>query len=397
MAIEILDINELYDVALSIYAEQYGVNKDQLGKSFQVDSKVFAGIMQSVFLYIHEVQNSAYPTLASGEDLARIGFTNIERYPEKAEYGIYYADVYGTNGDVIPEGTQYVKSIGDADYVYITDSDFIFTGPAGVIQLRALTSGTKAGLEVGETVNSVQPLNGPTNGAVIKSIITPAKDEEDEEDYRKDVLDSYRLVPQGGAKSDYRLWCNYIPEIRTVYPYLAQGGYGNINIYVEATKSASGPLGLIGIPTQAVLDEVYKNQDGTETGVVIINPDTGQGRKPCGVQNFYVFPIVPIPVDIFFSELSNEDTEPEIRESLDDYTYKIRPFVAGADTLGDKNDLLAIGGLLSNVYELFAGTGNTFTSMTFKVEGTEFSSYKFKLGNIPYIRNIYNNGIAIIS
>ena len=77
----------------------------------------------------------------------------------------------------------------------------------------------------------------------------------------------------------------------------------------------------------------------------------------------------------------------KIRKTIEDTLYKIRPFIAAADLLRNKNDILYYGKMQGVVTESLTN-GNFFNILNLFVDGNAETSYQFDLGNIPYLRNL---------
>lgn len=400
MPVTIPSKETIYQGILNDYASEMGVDVSELGDQIRVEAKVQAGREWVMYLLISKVQNNMYPDLAEEEELIRDGLLWLGRVPSPAEQGQYSCVINGKGGSIIPASTQFKSDSTSTspDYLFILDSEFTMPGTIGVetsstITIRALEAGLDAQLLVGDTLTSIQPLNDFTNQITVDTITVQPVSAEGIESYRADVEEAKRLQSQGGSPSDYRLWCSEVPEIRTSYPYLQQGGGGNIIIYVEATEENTAPGEITGVPTQATLEEVYKFDSGIETGVVVQDPITSIARRPVQTKNISSVGINPNPVDLYFTDYSDESKIGLANNAIDEFLYNVRPYVSGADVLSRKNDILTIGAMLSAIYDALQGSGVTFTSLAAKVNGVDLDpSYQFLLGNIPYLRDTYNDG-----
>jgi len=398
MAENIPKISELESQYLNNYASRLGVDVSDLGDSYIVEAKTQAAVVYSLYLKLSKVQNNIYPDLAEMDVLMRYGYAILGRYPEPATQGVFSAIALGTG--TIPAQTQFVANndTSAAGKLYIVDQDWIIS-TSGIIEIRALEGGIASDLNQSDKLTSIQPLTGIDNEIVVTlPVIVEPVDAEDIEQYRQDVLAGIRILPQGGAPGDYRLWTLEIPEVRTVYPFLNTTEIGDVLIYVEATPEATKAGEETGVPTQDTLDDVYTAPSGgnPESGAVIYDSVEQRGRKPITVNNIIPQAVTPIPVDIDFTDLSDENIADSIRTALDSYLYEIRPFVAGAQSLRSKNDILTIGGITAQILEVLTGTGITYTNLDMSVSGVgSIASFTFLFGNYPYLRNINNNGSPI--
>lgn len=395
MAIYIPKPNELYDNILNDYAVALGVEKDDLDVSIQVQAKVDSGFQYGFLLMLSGLQNNIYPDLAQIDVLNRYGKEIIDRYIAPAVQGQYEVEITGTIGSVIPAQSLFIGNddIGAARKQYVLDAEYTTVSDPDTITVRAVEAGVDSALIVGDELTAIQVL--PIDDiATVTDEVVQATDEEDIEDYRDDVLAGLRLQPQGGSPSDWRLWALEVPELRQMYPYVDPDNAGDVLLYSEATEAATStdptenPEDVIGVPTQSTLDEVYKVDSGTETGVVVQDSVTLEARKPLTVMNVYSKPVEPLDVDITIVNLSDNSYLTAIEAALIALVYDIRPFVAGADDLSNRNDTITLGAVIAEVYNVLSGTTVTFDSISMDVDGATVNSYQFTFGYIPFINNV---------
>jgi uncharacterized phage protein gp47/JayE len=399
MAVTIKTLDQLTNEILNDYATEFEVDVSDLGDTYIVRAKVLAALQYQIMLALSSVQRNIYYDLAERDQLIRYGIQLLGRTPAPAEAGLYTIQVTGTIGATIPAQTQFKANDSTlaAGYLFILDSAHVLVAETDTIQVRALTVGTGSRLYVDDLLTSTAPIYNVDSEAMVTVVDTEPVAAEDIESYRADVIQSVRLEAQGGSAADYRLWASDVPEVRTVYPYTQPANPGNVDIYVEATKENTAPLAIEGVPTTQTLEDVYTPQVGStpESGVLITNPVNGNGRKPIGVFALNIYAVNPLPVDIYFTGLSDESIVSQIRSIFDDLLYDIRPFIPGADILIERNDYITIAKLNSEAYQLLAGTGIIYTEMEMEVDGNSETSYQFTFGNYPYLRFIYNNGIVV--
>jgi uncharacterized phage protein gp47/JayE len=399
MAVTIPTLEELTNQILQDIATEFGVDVSELGTTYVVAARVQAGMIYQQYLALSGVQKNIFYDLAEDEILIRYGTIILGRTPAPAESGEYTIEVQGEIGAVIPSGTQYKAndSALAAGYLFIVDQEFTLTAQIDSAPIRALTPGVESALFENDFLTATAPITDVNREAKVTAITKQPVAAEDIESYRADVIEAVQIEPQGGAPGDFRLWCSEIPEIRTTYPYAKLGAPGNIEIYIEATKENTAPSEIEGVPTQATIDEVYTAATAIdpETGIVVINPVTGKGRKPISVFTIIPLPVSPVPVDLDFTGLTDESVATDIRTAVESLLYNIRPFVAGADLLQNKNDVLTIGQIISEVISVLEGTGIIYTTLTMDVNDVLVNTYQFLLGDYPYLRFINNDGSPI--
>jgi uncharacterized phage protein gp47/JayE len=270
--------------------------------------------------------------------------------------------------------------------LFVLDLAYTLTSVTDSITVRALEGGLDSRLSIGDELSVTAPIAGVNTIATVTAEVVIPLAAEDLEDYRQDALDAYRLEPQGGAATDYRLWSFDAQGVEQVYPYAKSGAANEINLYVEATiaDSSDGK----GTPTQAILDAVEE--------VVEFDPDTTKplnqrGRRPLGVFQIHYLPVTVLEVDITITGFSGitATIQAAILAALDEEINSIRPFVAAADILEDRNDTLSTNTIISTI--LNARPGSVFGAITLEVDDTQYTSFQFLNGYIPNLRNITYN------
>jgi len=398
MGVQIPTLQELTDQILNDIATEFDVDVSELGTTYTVPAKVQAALIYQQYLALSGVQKNIFYDLAEESVLIRYGEIILGRRPAPAEAGEYNVEVTGQVGATIPAGTQFRANDDTlaAGALFIVDSDFELLSTTDTLSIRALEAGTDSALVVDNELTATAPIVNVNSEVIVTLITKTPVAAESISNYRADVIEQAQIEPQGGSPGDYRLWCSEIPEIRNSFAYAKFGSPGDIEIYIEATAENTAPAEIRGVPTQATIDEVYLNNGvDPESGIVVINPITGKGRKPIGVFTINPLPVNPIKVDLKFTDLSDESIAPTIRTTVDALLYEIRPFVAGADLAINKNDTLTIGQIIAAVITVLAGTGITYTNLLMDVDGTEVSIFQFLLGNYPYLGEIRNNGNPI--
>lgn len=385
-------LSSLYDDYIAALETEYGITIDPDGKTvLRALAAAQAAKLKGFYLAIGALQKNIFVDTCDEETLLRFGKIKLGRLPFSAVAGQYRVSVTGTVGATIPALTTFKSddSSLNPEQLYILDAAFTFTSGSGTITLRALTLGLDGKLSVSDTLTPTAPIpnvsSGPSSASVSSELVQPLSAETTEA-YRTAVIASYRLEAQGGAASDYRIWASDAQGVAKVYPYAKSGATSEVNLYVEATAddSTDGK----GTPSQAILDEVEE--------VVNFNPDTTlplneRGRRPLQVIVNYL-PVTIKTVVITISGFQGLTAAiqatllSELQAELDD----IRPFVAGADIIEEKNDILDNNKVINTI--LTARPGSIFTGVSFTIDGVSYSTYTFQNGDIPYLNPtiVYN-------
>jgi len=386
--------SQLYTGIISDINTQYGVNVNPFGKAvLRCLAAVQAAKLKIYYLVIAALQKNVAPDTCDEETLIRFGTIKLGRVPFAAIAAQYSITVTGSVGATVPAQSTFKSDDSSLNpgVLYILDTAYTFSGFATTanITVRCLTLGNDGKLEVGNTLTPTAPIplinSGPASANVQSTIIQPLAAESIEA-YRTAVILSYRLEAQGGAATDYRLWSQDAQGVERVYPYAKSGSQGEINLYVEATivDSIDGK----GTPTALILSDV-------ET-VVDFNPDTSlplneRGRRPLqAMVNYLPVTIKTIVITITGYSGITPAIQATLLTALSSTINAIRPFVAAADILTDKNDIIDTNKLIGSI--ITAKPGAVFTSVTFTVNGIGMSTYTFNNGNIPYLNTtiIYN-------
>jgi hypothetical protein len=380
---------QINDAFISNIESQFGISLSTNSKNFLLAlAATESAEMKLLYLVLGFLQQNMAPDLAQSESvggmLERYGRVRLGRNPYQAIAGSYTVQLTGTIGAVI-NGQVTFKSDDSSEnpgHLYILDNPFTLVTGFDIITLRALDAGTQAALNVGNTLTATSPIALVNSFVVVTGAAVLPLDAETLEDYRKAILQSYRLSPQGGSATDYRLWADDAQGVAEVYPYASSGHTNQVDLYVESiiSDSTDGK----GTPSSAMLLAVQS--------VVEFNPDATlpvnqRGRRPITVVVNYL-PVTPIQVDINISGFSGITTglQTLILSAITSYLSLVRPFVAGADVITDRNDVLNVNGIISVISSV--APGYSFGAVALKIGGISMPSYQFVSGNIPWLNSV---------
>ena len=339
-----------------------------LGKTFMVPfATVLAGIAKTFYYAIYQENKNIFYDKCNDEMLDRYALVKLRRQRNPAINGEYLIQVTGTIGAVIPVNTVFSHSSGNR---YITDTAHVMLTTSDTIQVRSLTEGTAGRRYAGDELRATSPIIDVDSSAQVTSEVTAPTNAESYEDLRINLINSDAVQLQGGAPSDWRAWAEPVSGVREVYPYKRIGGGSEIDLFTEAFPADS--LDGYGTPPQSILDAVR----------TAIEPS----KEPQGVAEVYYLPIIKVPVDIDVESLEDPSLENEIRYSVDALLYTVRPFVAGADVIGDEKKGILYSSEVFSVVK--AVTSGNIADITMYVDGTQLTKYTFDYGRIPYLRNI---------
>lgn len=389
--ITIPTLSELYDNVIQDIESEYGESVPAFGKVFLVAlAGVQAAKLKLLYLAVGVLQKNIAPDTAdpesTGGTLERWGRIKLGRDPFPATAGQYVIQVTGTAGATIAAGTTF-KSNDDSTNpgkLFILDAAHTLTAATDSITVRALEAGDESQMFPAEELTATVPIAGVNRLATVLSESTEPLAAEDIEDYRQDVIDSFRTEPQGGAVGDYRIWAADAQGVARVYPYAKSGAANEINLYVEATEADSTDGK--GTPSQAILDAVE--------AVVELDPDTTKpinerGRRPLGVFEIHYLAVTIKEIDITIADYVGltATIEDSINDALEELISEIRPFVSGADVVSERNDVLSSNNIIAAI--LSAVPGSQFGAVSLYVDGVlQAGSYQFTGGDIPNFRTL---------
>lgn len=380
---------QLYDGIISDLETEYGNTIPLFGKVFlRAIAMVQAGKLKLYYLAIGKLQKNIFVDTADSEStggtLERFGRVKLGRNPFPARAGQYEVEVTGVIGAVIPASSTF-KSNDDSlnpGKLYVLDIAYTLTATTDTITVRALEAGTGNKISVNDLLTATAPTANVDKMVKVTAELVAPLEPENLEEYRQKALDAYRLEPQGGAPTDYRLWSYDAAGVKQTYPFARTGYSGQINLYIEANliDSTDGK----GTPSALILTDV-------ET-VVNFDPDISRplnerGRRPVQAIVNYL-PVSPkdIDIDIVGYVGLTPALEASFFNALKAKVNTIRPFVAGADILENKNDILDKNTIIATI--LSVRPGSVFTAINLRVDGADVSTFTFENGDIPYFNTV---------
>lgn len=377
---------DLYTSVINDLKTKFGIT-NVIGKIVLAPlAAVQAAKIKILYLVASNIYENIFVDTADTEMLQRFGFVKLNRYLTPAVAGVFEIQITGTIGATLPGTVTTFKSLDSSTNpgkLYMLDTNFTFAAPTGLINIRALELGSGARLEIGDQLQLTAPVANVDSFATVTDIITTAVNAESEIDYRNEVIAAYQLEPQGGARTDYRIWAADAAGVREVYPYVVSGSPGAIDLFVEAlpADSTDGK----GTPPGSMLTDVES--------VIEFDPDTSnplneRGRRPISAYLINFLPVIPVAVDVEITGLSDVNFLPSIKTAIESFLYNVRPYIAGADSIRAQNK----GKIYSyQIYQIVAetvGINATFTAVTLKVATVTVTLYEFLNGDIPYINTV---------
>lgn len=376
-------ISQLYTDILNDLQSQFSSNIPAIGKNFlRASAMVQAGRLKLYYLVLGNLQKNIFVDTAdpeaAGGTLERFGRVKLNRNPFPAVAAQYQVVVTGLVGAVIKSSQTFKSNDNSANpgMLFILDNSHTLTSTTDTIVIRALTAGLDSKLSNTDQLTATSPIANVNSTVTVNSENIPSLAAETIEEYRAVTLQSFRLTPTGGSASDYRIWASQAQGVQQSYAYSVSGLPNQINLYVEAIPidSTDGK----GTPSAAMLTAVQAD--------VNADPATGLGRRPMQAIINYL-PIIIKQVDIVVAGSSFTSAQKtQIIAAMTEYLTTVRPFVAGADVIANKNDVFSTNNIASVI--LNTVPGSIFGAITLNINSSPVASFQFLFGNIPWLNSV---------
>lgn len=292
--------DRLFDTILSEMISAVGpdVRTDEGSLMYNACAKI-AMKLEEVYGDMDEINDNLLPDTQDDSHLIRYG----------KERGLEYA--YATNPIVKGVFLQTID-IGERftcnDYTYIVTeliSQFNY-------KLQCETEGTAANANFGQ-LDAIDYIDD-YKGGQITELLVAGVDDEDIEEYRQKVIDTFKSTAFGGNKTDYRNYINNIDGVGGCKPMRRAEDSSWVNIYIISAD--------YGIPSQVLVNTVQTAVDPEQSH------GEGDGMAPIchEVQIIGVTGVeINIETKITFDEgYSAQTSETQIKEAIENYLLELR-------------------------------------------------------------------------
>lgn len=244
----------------------------------RVLSDANAGLAHGAHLYLDWQARQFLPDTADLETLIR--FANIYLGGQKpATYASGTVTVTGTNGTILPSGTQMAGAGG----VLFETTEQVTVGDAQTsVAVRALTPGPEGNLPFGVSLSLTIAVAGVDSTASVFAT-SGGIGAESEDSLRDRVLFRLRQPPHGGSASDFIGWARAVPGVTRAWAR-QEAGIGTVT--VRFMMDDDRPLGL---PDAVDVEAVRQ----------FIDP-----LRPVALHDLYVVAPVPLPISFKVRGLS---------------------------------------------------------------------------------------------
>lgn len=371
---------QLYAQVLADLEQNLNITIPVFGKSFlRALAMVQAGKLWMLYLRLSIVQKNVWvdtaDPVASGGTLERFGEVKLGRSPALATQGKYLCSVTANAGAVIAGGSQFISDDSSLNpgKLFVLDQTYICDGYLDEIELRALEAGDGSALMIMNTLTSVVPIAQVDRVVTVVVETLQPQIAEDLEDYRRKTIDSFRLLPQGGAPADYRLWSSEVSGIVQTYPYTASGVTNQVNLFIEGDT-------VDGVPT---VQDIQNVRDSIELPTA-----DRPSRKPATDIVDYL-PVTPKIIDVniaSFTPAPSAELQTLIFDAIKSKLSTIRPFVDSIDIVSERNDYFDTNSVIQIILEV--QPGSVFGAVTMQVDGSPQNTITFTNGDIPQLDSV---------
>jgi hypothetical protein len=396
-------IDEIRTLIIGWLQQQWNNKLRILPKSFvKIISTVFAGVFIILFKQIGWLFLQIYPETAYWGEINILGIRirplvkwgvllGVGEPRTGTQWsGIIKVDVTAKN-TLLNNGTQLKSDL--TGKIYLIDDTKTLENDVESIPVICAELGTAGNLEPGEKLYFVSPLGNVKKEAEIIEVIEDAIDNETEADYRYRVVNRWRVQPQGGSLSDYRIWGMEVPGVLNIYPYNDDDSPVGVIIYVSGNQAVFPDR----IPSAALLINVGKSCTyNTETGkanrkpvAAIIDPtkdETYQNIKPVNVKTFDIYiegltGITPLE----FSE--------SVKNPIEEYFLSREPYIRGLSDDNNKTNSVEKNNVSSVVDQVAISLKAQFENVIMKSGEEVVPTYDLIDGELCALNNLFINGV----
>jgi uncharacterized phage protein gp47/JayE len=220
-----------------------------------VISYVVAGVTHGLYGFISWVALQVFPDTAETEFLNRWGtIWGVARIPASKSTG--NITVTGTNGTVIPEGTELQRS---DEVSFLTIAEATISGGQAIIEVEAEESGEDGNTDLEIILTFVSPIDGADSEAEVGADgLTGGANLEVDAAYLARLLDRIQQPPHGGNSNDYEQWALAVAGVTRAWVYPLQLGAGGVSVrfMMDDTYDDGIPESADVAVVQAYIDEL---------------------------------------------------------------------------------------------------------------------------------------------
>ncbi len=261
-------------------------------------TRVQAQQIKDLYGFLEFISNQAFPDTADEENFWHwAGIWGVFQKTPVAWEGTY--EFAGTNGTLIPDGTQLVREDGAS---YITVGDETIASGIATATIRAELEGEDSECEDGQILELSSPISGVTGAGTVQSTTINGTDLEDHRDGLVRLLARIRTPPSGGGPGDYERWALEVGNNTRAWEFALLEGPNSVS--VAFTRDNESPI----VP------------DSTERAETLAYIET---KAPITV-DVRIITLSAVAVNLVFSSLTPNTTavQDAIEEAVKDLLYR---------------------------------------------------------------------------
>lgn len=212
-----------------------------------------AGAVHGLYGYLDWLADQLMADTAEAEFLDRhASIWAVTRLaPAQASGNVIFA---GTNGAVIPAGTELQRSDG---WLYATLADATIASGTAIAAVQARTAGASGNTASSATLTLTSPISGVNSSATVAAGgLAGGTDTETDAALRTRLLARLQAPPHGGAEFDYVAWAQEVAGVTRAWAYPLENGPGTV-----AVRFMTDGLTANGIPDAGKVAEVQAHID----------------------------------------------------------------------------------------------------------------------------------------
>jgi uncharacterized phage protein gp47/JayE len=190
-------------------------------------SRVVAGAAHLLHGNLEFLSRQLFPDQSELEYLERQGsLYGIAR--KAAEFATGDLTFTGTNGTIIPAGTELQRSDG---LRYETLADGTIASGTATITVDAQTAGDTGNSNAGLVLTLVSPIIGVNSSATVAAGgLTQGVDQEDDDQLRARIIERIQFAPHAGTERDYEAWAKEVSGVTRAWAFGGEMGLGTVTV-----------------------------------------------------------------------------------------------------------------------------------------------------------------------
>ncbi len=194
------------------------------------DARTIAALTLDVHAHVEAVDRDSIPTTAEGEALERWGtFRGVDRKGATTATGNNALRVRGVPGSIVTVGLALRDRATGVD-AETTSGVTLDANGEGTISIETTTTGSRANLPVGSTLDFLAPPTGVNQAAALVTSLGGGEDEESAGAMRARVVSRFASPPQGGNQTDFEQWILLVDGIDAGFALKRRNGIGTVDL-----------------------------------------------------------------------------------------------------------------------------------------------------------------------